>query len=251
MTMVLFNPTNEIMETQYIGETVKIDPGVKLRVDDARGRHVANALGARGLVTLEYGDEGAGEDRKRQEGIERNLAFKRKQVHDFNMLNQQRFQGKLPYLTPPLHIREYSKELGIGISEPYKIEDETAKEIAALKNRLVEKTQDNTKKEKELDSLKAELSEIKQMMKGILKAAGKELPPEASEIINELDNLDLRKLHEKNMHEWLIANWAIIEKSPTEVKDRIAKRYEVLFKELMPTKKAEIEKKLEKKTVAA
>ena len=50
MAMILFNPTNEDLETQYIGERVLVKSDSRVRVDDPRGRHVLNTLGPRGLM---------------------------------------------------------------------------------------------------------------------------------------------------------------------------------------------------------
>lgn len=246
MAMILFNPTNEDFETQYIGETVLIKPGAKIRVDDPRGRHVLNTLGPRGLVALEYGDEGEGEEKKKQRGIERNLAFKRKQVIDFNTMNEQRFQAKQPYLTPTSKIKEYAKELGIGLREPYNVEDAAMKEMSELKKKLAEKTEEVSAKDNSINELKNQVEELTGLVNKMLDRAGGAVKKEPEEEAEDGINVDLRKFGPNNMADWLLKNWNLYQNYPEEQQEKIAKRYETIYKESFPATKEELAKKVEK-----
>lgn len=251
MAIVLFNPTNEDMETQYIGETVIIKSGSKVRVDDARGKHVLNTLGPRGLMSLEYGDEGEKEDIKRTEGINRNMAFKRKQVVNFNQYNEQRYQARLPYLAPTKQLQEYAKELGIGLREPYNVEDAAVKEMSDLKKEISAKDQQLAQRDRTISEMQGQISELSALMKQFVEkgaGAAKDLMDETDKAKQEADGLDvdLRKLSKNNMADWLMKNWNLTQKYPDEVKAKIANRFETLYGELMPANKADLEKFLEK-----
>lgn len=241
MAMILYNPTNEDMETQYIGERVSIKSGAKVRVDDPRGRHVLNTLGPRGLVTLEYGDEGEGEEKKKQQGIERNMAFKRKQVIDFNTMNEQRFQSRLAYLTPTKQVQEYAKEIGVELRQPYNVESEASKEMAEMKKQLAEQKEEVAKKDDDIKSLTDQVNELISLNKRLLKMSGQDVEDREDGI-----NVDFRKLSEKNMADWLFKNWNLVQDSPKDVQDRVAKRYETVYKETMPASIEELQKKVEK-----
>jgi hypothetical protein len=135
MSLVLFNPTNETLMAQYVGEDVIIAPypehGHKVKVDDARGRHILNALGPRGLMSLEYGDD---EDAKREIGLARNREFKKKQIIRYNQENERRKQAGMAYLEPTPQVAEYARELGVALLEPYALKDPEKAEVSRLKD---------------------------------------------------------------------------------------------------------------------
>jgi len=245
MAMILFNPSNEDFETQYIGETIAIMAGAKVKVDDPRGRHILNTLGPRGLVTLEYGDEGAGEDRKAEEGIARNKAFKRKQVMDFNQNNQVRAQTKSPYLSPSKQLQAYAKELGIGLEEPYKIPDRDNEEIAALiaDKEALEKA--GKKKDVALETLQAQMMDLTSKFNDFLSLAGKPVASEddvakaAAEAEKEEQMLDglrngYKKAGKKQFIKWVANNWNLMKQYPEEIQGEIADRHLHLYGIPMP-----------------
>lgn len=136
MSIIVFNPTNEEFKATFGGVNIIIpkfgDPGCKVKMEDARAKHLLNSLGPRGLTILEYGDEGEIELKKSEDGRARNLDFKRKQVTKYNQDNEARKAQKLGYVDPPKHIQEYAKELGTGIIAPYQMQDIKNEEIAKL-----------------------------------------------------------------------------------------------------------------------
>lgn len=121
MSKMLFNPTNETLSHAFGGVTTFFAPGERKMIEDeARAKHLLHNLTARGLTILDYGcDEGA----RAQDGINRNLEFKKKQVVEFNQRNEQRKQTHFPYLAPTKEIKDYALELGIGLVEPYTLRD--------------------------------------------------------------------------------------------------------------------------------
>ncbi len=171
MSTVVFNPTNETFDAQYIGETVRIKPDMKLKMDDPRARHILNELGARGLSPLEFGDD---EEKVAAEGKKRNLSFKKKQVMVYNQMNEARRQQNMPYMEVPDQIREYSTELGIGIIEPYNIKDTEHEELASLRA--------------ERDEQGKQIKDLTNMVQRLVEAqeAGTEVPEEETDDEKEI-----------------------------------------------------------------
>jgi hypothetical protein len=248
MALILFNPTNEKMQTQYIGEDIVLDPGAKVRVDDARGRHVLNVLGPRGLVTLEYGDEGEGEQKKAIQGRERNLTFKKKQIADFNVMNDQRFQSKQPYITPADHIKAYSRELGIKVFEPYSTSDAAMTESADLRAELDKKARELTEKDLSLSTLQAQVAELTQMMSKFMGAnasAGGAVGIEHWEAFR----LKFRSINGKHFHKWVADQWSEITQAPAEVMQELSDKYTRLY--ALPFPANEVEARTVAQQVAA
>ena len=137
MAITLFNPTNEDFKAQYGGSSFIIpaypDEGHMVRVDDAKGNHILNQFGPRGLTSLDYGDEGDVKEKKAEDGRRRNLEFKRKQVSIYNRDNESRKARQLEYIDPPDFIKEYAKEIGVGLIAPYEVADIKNEEIAQLR----------------------------------------------------------------------------------------------------------------------
>lgn len=140
MAIVLFNPTDEELRAQYGGLDVKIAPfgedGHQLRVDDQKARHILNILGPRGLTTLEFGDDsndGEIKNQKAADGCRRAKEFKQKQVRTYNRDNESRKQQHLQYVEPPEQIKQWAKDLGIVLIQPYELPDVDMEEISTLR----------------------------------------------------------------------------------------------------------------------
>lgn len=174
MSIILFNPTSEDLERDYAGSRTVIPafgkPGHKVKVEDAKGKHLLNALGPRGLTSLEYGDEadsGVIEAQKAEDGRQRNLDFKRKQVARYNQDNEARKAQQMAYMDPPKQIKEYAKEIGVGLIEPYQVADIKNEEIAELK-----------KGKAEAEKALIDMSKKFEAMFNILQAKGLMMTPE-------------------------------------------------------------------------
>jgi len=115
--MMLFNPTNEDFgDMMFGGRGYPIAAGGKLKVDDSCGKHLLNAYGARGLCSLEYGDD---EAVIADGGRKRNLDFKKSHVNQHNQSNLARRQQGLPYREPSAILKKYAEELHLVLEEPY------------------------------------------------------------------------------------------------------------------------------------
>lgn len=140
MSIVLFNPTNEVLTGLYAGINTVLNPGDKIKVDDSRAHHILNNLGPRGLCTLEYGDD---EEKRAEEGKARNLAFKKKQVLEYNQRNESRKMQGMSYHEPTKAVVKYGMELDIALNETYTMKDaekaaisEAKRENIALKDQV-------------------------------------------------------------------------------------------------------------------
>lgn len=187
MAIVLFNPTNENFEATYGGQTFRIpkfpEDGHLIRVDDNKGNHILNQLGPRGLTSLDYGDEGAIKEKKAKDGIKRNRDFKLKQILRYNQDNEQRKATQRIYVDPPAFIKDYAKELGIGLLEPYQVADVKNEEIAELKKQAEKRDQENT----ELRNTVKELMDTVKELLGKTQKSPEEI--EADEKQKEIDEM--------------------------------------------------------------
>lgn len=241
MAVILFNPTGEEMRTQYIGEEVVIppapDPRHKIRVDDARGRHVLNVLGPRGLMTLEYGDEGDGESRKAEIGRQRNLEFWRKQVMDFNQLNDQQHQKKLPYIQASPPIKAAARRLGIKLYEPMSSTDDYTEAQAKALAELEQKKREVAEKDKVIQSLSSKVDKLTSLVENMLAAAGKQAAAPPAGEADDWSELKrkIKSINGNHLAGWVRQNWEALFDYPDDVRDLIAERWEKLYQTPFPT----------------
>jgi len=173
MSTVVHNPTNRLEEKfqetftgQYLGKTFDIKPGAKIELEDKTARHLLNNFAPRGLISLVYGDEGSKEEKKIKDALERNRAFKIKQINDLNQKNSANKHMGLPYLEPTKIIRRYAEEMGAKLEESYKIDDTQLQKTQALEKENIDlKTQMalmNEKMNQILEQINKPVKEIKE-----------------------------------------------------------------------------------------
>ena len=240
MPKILFNPTNEVLVAQYVGEEVKIAPGAKVRVDDARGRQVLNHLFPRGLCELEFGDEGAGEIEKGEKGRERNRAFKRKQVMDFNAINDQRTQAKLPFLVPEPFLKAYANELGMKLFEPYSSTDESKREGVELREEIQRKDAIIAQKDKDVEGLRSQVAELTTLVNKVLAAGAGALAADPADEWEELRK-QIRGINRNHFANWVKKNFQAIEGYPESIQAEIRDKYERMYGMPYPASAAEAE----------
>ena len=214
MSQVVFNPTNEPLAAQYVGVLTTIEPDQRVRLDDARARHLLTTLGPRGLMALDFGDENKLDEIATQ-GRALNAAFKKKQVMNYNQTNEGRKQASLPYQTPPLHITAYAKELGMGILEPYNIKDDERNEIALLRKQNADIT----------NNMASLMSKMEKMMTA-MQEKGVEVPAESTATEMDVEKTRRRYFHlEKIQFEKFVTNrkeevLAFPEENQREIQDK-------------------------------
>jgi len=255
MALVVYNPTNETFTATYVGETCEITPEQKLRMDDARARHLLNILGPRGLVSLEYGDEGDAEVKKAKEGRSRNKEFKRQQVLRYNQTNESHKQQGLPYVVIPEQIQEYAKELGLVLVQPYQYKDKEVEEIAELREtrddqgRYIKKLEETNKENQEqIAGLSNKVAELITLMQGGAAAigAGSTDPTQSDEARKvELDkirsDLGFKRLPPNHYENWIVRRWDDIQTAPPEIQEEIKEKYRGFYNKPFPTSKPEVQ----------
>jgi hypothetical protein len=238
MAIILFNPTNEDLKDQYIGEDVLIPAGGKIRVDDARGRHMLNVMGPRGLVTLEYGDEGEGEKKKAAAGRERNLAFKRKHVMNFNALNDKRIQTKQPFLDPDAQTRAYARELGMKLYEPYGTSDDANMVHKELKEKLDAKDRELLEANTALSTMQAQIAALTKMVGQVLGTKAAAGDADANAYFEEFAKKS-RNVNGKYFQKYVADNWETIQSAPKSFQDEMADKYARIYDQPFPTSQME------------
>ena len=129
MSETMYNPTNETLSFQWSGVWTKIGPGQKIELSDCGAAKCRAELLRRGIVQLCASDE-----RNRElieAGVKRNIAFKHKQVNDFNILNIERRANNLGCLRPSDDIKAYAKELNMGVSGQSGLRDDAPSWLVA------------------------------------------------------------------------------------------------------------------------
>jgi hypothetical protein len=154
MSIVLFNPTNEDFEMMFGGKSLFLNHGEKMKVDDACGRHLLNGFTARGIAVLEFSEDSDYLTKTTEDGIRRNLAFKKNMVMQHNHRNVVRKQQGMSYMEPTPAVRKYAAELGITLDEPYATRDKENERMAVL--------------ESENKSLKGSINDLMDQVKQLL-----------------------------------------------------------------------------------
>ena len=245
MASVLFNPTSEVLKGQHIGETVTIqaypDSGHLVKVDDARAKHILNVLGPRGLCVLNYGDTDEKKEEIAKDGRKRNKAFKRKQVIDFNEINQGNEQRKLPYLHPAKFLKEYADELGMGLLQPYSVPDEAREKISGLTQEIGKKDTLIKEQGKEVSGLRDQVSALSDQVAALIKTFKQ---PQDAPVANDAglvteETFKFRTLNKQQFNNWLRKNWDDIPDYSDEMQTEINARHEKLFEAPLPNIKPE------------
>lgn len=248
MAMVVYNPTDEEMTATYIGLTDKILPEQKLKVDDARGRSYLNELGPRGLVQLEFGDEGEGVAKKAEAGRRKCYEFRRKQILRYNQTNERQKQNGGAYQEPPDFIRRWSENMGLKLLEPFAFTDEAATKMADVKQENLAKDRLLAQKEVEMGELKGQMAAMQGQMNQLLAMlkGGAEMPAASSEQ-KEVDLLEVRKrlgfktLNSNQFNNWVTRNWDEIANQPEEIQKEIRQKYADMYARPFPEAQPELD----------
>ena len=230
MSKVLFNATNEEFRHFYSGKEFVIakypEDGHQVMVDDPVANFLITKLAQRGLMELVFGDEGEKKERKRVEGVRKNTEFKRRQVINFNRLNEERTHRRLPYEHPTAQIKEYAKEMAMELIEPYDTKDLERAEAAEIK--------------KERDELMLLLKKQGDQIAELMKMARNGKPEEMEGSISKDDFIKIQKelgykmMNKADFVEWVKANSATISTQPVEIQADIQKKWESFYDEKYP-----------------
>ena len=243
MSSVLFNPTNEELKAQHQGVDVILAPypedGHVVKVDDARARHILNILAPRGLTQLEYGDDrddGAKKKAKAESGRERNKAFKRKQVIDFNQLNHTNKTGNREYLYPSQQLKDYAAESGIKLEQPYSPPDAGTAKISGLIDEVRKKDTLIKEQGKQISDLGSQVTNLSDQVSQLLETFKQPKREDAwVEPVEKLPRdftkedyaevIRFRTLNKASFTSWLKKNWDDIPNYPDEIRNEIDVRH--------------------------
>jgi len=241
MAMILLNPTNEKIEVIYHGLPIVFKAGERVKLKDSVGRQVFHNYQNRGIVSLEYGDEGAGEILKTEAGRKKNTAFKTKQCVNYNQINDRRKQSGQPFIDPPAQIKGYAKELGIRMLEPYRLEDTDSREISLLMKQNENLQEEIKKKDSALGEMQKQIKELTGQFKDFLNLAGEAKKtneePKAGGKKEKKPFPPYHRMNEKRFLAWLAKNWEEIESYPEEDRRNVIAKHNQLFDEPFPTER--------------
>jgi len=248
MAVVVYNPTDEEMTATYIGLTDKILPEQKLKVDDARGRSYLNELGPRGLVQLEFGDEGEGVAKKADAGRRKCYEFRRKQILRYNQTNERQKQNGGAFQEPPDYIRRWSENMGLKLLEPFAFTDDAAVRMADVKQENLAKDRLLAQKDVEMGELKSQMSTMQDQMNQLLAMlkGGQQkesLPTPATEVdlIEVRKRLGYKFMNSTQFEPWVAKNWENIFNQPEEIQKEIKGKYADLYARPFPEHRPDLD----------
>ena len=223
MAKVLFNSTNEEFRHMYGGVEYVIppypEPGHKKEFPDNCANFLLNALQARGLQALVFGDEGKGVEEKAEIGRRKNREFKELQVMRYNDQNEEHRQTGRKFIKAPPHIKKYAEELGVTLIEPVNTFDPKNIEKNAM--------------QRQLDDQAATIKNLTEQLTILLKQ-NPAPPVESKEDLYETIKENRKKyssLTSKNMPAYISNNVAAINSMPKENRIEIKMRWEEVLKD--------------------
>lgn len=242
---IILNPTEWPIVVKWNGVDHVFKPDERKPVEDSMGRQVMHNYKQRGLVELNYGDEGEIELEKAKEGRERCDQFWTKQCQQYNQDNTTRKERNLSFVRPTTEVAFHAKRLGIVMIDPYKLEDTSSKEIKLLMDQNRDLTAEIAKKDTALAALQNQVAELTTNFQKFMALAGqgKQNPEDGNggDMDPEAIKMAYSKMSKKNFAAWVINKWDEIQSYPDEVKDGIAVKHEKLFGGPLPKNKPAIE----------
>lgn len=173
--MHVANFTPDKIKWMHVGITGTLKPGDITEFDDARGKHILNKWGQRGLLRVTFEDRD-NEDEKRVEAMEIYNEFWVKQITNFNQHNESLKNENKPYVYPTKELRGKAEDLKIQLVGPWEVKTEPA-----------------GVDQKELDSLKeqiAKLSKLEDMVGQLMNQTGELTRQRDDALISQFQGLD-------------------------------------------------------------
>lgn len=237
MAMVILNPTDEDIEVKWGGLDHVLKPDSRTTFEDKDGKQIVHNYSNRGLVELNYGDEGEIELQKIAAGRLKYDEFWTKQVVNYNQINEERQQGNRPFIRPTKEVIHHAKRLGLKLLEPYKVEDAGSKELSLLMEQNKRLERESTKKDKALADLQVQINTLTGNFKQFMSLAGVEVKKETGPDILA----PITRMNKKSFSTWLAKNWDEISSYPDDARHRVAKKHQDLFGTPLPEERPAIE----------
>ena len=149
MFIANYTPDDILWTHGGLSNTIESDQVVEM--DDARGNHILNQFGPRGLIKLQYGDE---EEVRKKEAMTIYTMFWERQITNFNQQNEARKNENKAYIAPNKQLQEKADEMGLEIVGPWKLKIPVASaEMDKLKA-------ENKELYTKIDTLQTQVSEL-------------------------------------------------------------------------------------------
>jgi len=234
MAMVILNPTDEKIEVKWGGLVHVLEPDSRTIFEDKDGKQVVHNYSNRGLVELNYGDEGEIELRKIAAGRLKYDEFWTKQIVNSNQINEERQQGHRPFIRPTAEVIYHAKRLGLKLLEPYKVEDASNKELSLLMEQNKRLEREGAKKDAALVTMQDQINTLTGNFKQLMALAGAEAKKETSPEETIDVKSTIMRMNKKSFSSWLAKNWDTIDTYPDDAKADIAQKHQDLYGTPLP-----------------
>lgn len=194
MSKVLWNPTVEQLVGTYDGNDTIVQPnpeadkGKMIKVDDSRANHLLTYLKKRGLTSLEFGDDDAVMEAKRERALSRQESYEKGHVKRVNIENQKAKHEHRVYNDPPPEIDRFALRWGIVLNEPYNLKDVEKEGIAKAEKRATEAEARSRKLEVQLAEVSSAVKEL--MLDKLAKDEINKLDKRTKEYKDKIKDLD-------------------------------------------------------------
>lgn len=213
--MIIANYTPDEIQWQHVGVIGILKPGDVQEFSDARGNHLLNKWGARGIIRVElHGDQNA--DREKAEKIYKNFWIR--QVTTFNRQNEIRKNENRAYEGATDELQRKAQELGLELIGPWKYVPKTeSAEVQALK-------EENKAIKEELAGVRNMIVEMVDLVKELKEKPKVPIAVNTEEIIRQF-----RNLNKANFSEWIFNHAIEFNDFPKEVVDNAKEKWAKLY----------------------
>ena len=239
MAMVILNPTDEDIKVKWGGLNYVLEPDSRNTFEDKDGKQILHNYENRGIVELNYGDEGEIELKKIAAGRFKYDEFWTKQIVNQNQINEERQQSQRPFIRPQPQLVHHAKRLGLKLLEPYKVEDKSNKELSLLMEQNKQLKKKSEEKDIALADMQTQISTLTDNFKKLMSLAGAEAKKEPSPDIDI--KTTITRMNKKSFATWLDKNWDEMNTYPDDVRFDIAEKHQTLYGIPLPEEKPAIE----------
>jgi hypothetical protein len=171
--------------------------------DNARGNHILNKYGQRGLVQLQYGDD---EEEVKRLAMKVYKEFWYRQITNFNRQNETLRNENKAYIFPQKVLEEKAKEFSVELIGPWKVN------LPSSDKEMVRLQQENRE-------LRSSIDDMQSQMKELIKIVKSNVGPKVME--KEGYMKQFKNMSFPNFRAWAKQNIEKIEEWPDEVKEEI------------------------------
>ncbi|MHA2064419.1 MAG: hypothetical protein ACXABY_08570 [Candidatus Thorarchaeota archaeon] len=214
--MIVCNFTPDTVEWMHVGIIGYLKPGDIKEFDDARGSHILNKWGPRGI--LRYSLD-ADPDAVRKEAVRIYKRFWMNQIVNFNQTNEARKNENKAYNFPTSQLEEKAEELGVELVAPHKTQQKTESgQVAELKA-------ENEELRGQVNDLKEGMTEILSIMKEIREKPAVPHVIDTSDLIRQFVNLG-----KDRYANWVNSHLEDLKTWPDVVVEKAKEKWEAFYK---------------------